>query len=218
MAALPAHRETPARARTVVAVRRRRLAGIRSVRQDDLAADLKRRNTRIVERAETIPARFPPEALRRRPAPGEWSPAEVLEHLCRSDEGYLVLMRPLIRDALAEGRGRGFRDRRWRPTLMGRLLVWSLRARRAVKTVEALEPRGGGARPQESLHTFVELRREFERLLEASASLPWRRLRFSSPYASIVRPNLGDAFLVLVTHAERHLDQIERRAAPRARD
>ena len=57
------------------------------------------------------------------------------------------------------------------------------------------------------------MRREIERLLDASATLPWRRLRFTSPYSALVRPNLGDAFLVLVTHAERHLDQIDRQAS-----
>lgn len=179
------------------------------MRQDDLAADLARRNARIIERAERIPARFPPEALRRRPAPGKWSPAEVLEHLVKSDEGYLARMRPLIRDARAGGfEGAG----RWRPTLMGRLLVWALGSKRPTPTVRALEPREGGAGGEAALRRFVELRREIAALLEASAGLPWRRLRFTSPYSALVRPNLGDAFRVLVVHAERHLDQIDRQA------
>jgi len=213
MAAPPEARETPAPAAPAPAAAATLLTGTDALRQDDLAAALRRRNARIIERAEAIPSRFTAETLRRRPAPGAWSPAEVLEHLCRSDEGYLVPMRRLIHEARSEGRTRGLRDRRWRPTLMGRLLVWALAAKRPVTTVAALEPRDGGARGQESLHTFIELRREFDRLLEAGADLPWRRLRFTSPYAGFVRPNLGDAFLVLVTHAERHLDQIEARSA-----
>jgi hypothetical protein len=185
------------------------------MRQDALAAELRRRNGHVIERAQSLPGRFTPEALRRRPASGIWSPAEVLEHLCLSDEGYLVRMRPLIRDARADDRGGGRTDHRWRPTLMGRLLVWSMGAKRPVRTVAALEPRSGGARGVEALHTWIELRRELERLLAAAAMLPWRRLRFASPYSGLVRPNLGDAFLVLVTHAERHLDQIDRQAPVR---
>jgi hypothetical protein len=185
------------------------------MRQDALALELRRRNDRIIERASSLPERFPPEAMRRRPAPAQWSPAEVLEHLCLSDEGYLVHMRTLIRDARADGGGGGRTDHRWRPTLMGRLLVWSMAGRRPMPTVAALEPRSGGARGEEALRTWIGLRREFERQLDASATLPWRRLRFTSPYSGLVRPNLGDAFRVLVTHAERHLEQIDRQAPAR---
>ena len=182
------------------------------MRQDALAADLERRNARLMERAESIPARFSPEALRRRPAPGKWSPAEILEHLVRSDEGYLAPMRSLVAEARADGRGPGWRDRRWRPTLMGRLLVWALGSKRPTPTVAALEPQAGGARGEASLARFLELRREMAGLIGKSADLPWRRLRFTSPYSALVRPNLGDAFLVTVVHAERHLDQIDRQA------
>lgn len=183
--------------------------------QDALAADLERRNARIIERVAAIPAHFPPEAMRRRPAPGKWSPAEILEHLVKSDEGYLARMRPLIRRARAEGRERGWRDRRWRPTLMGRLLVWALGSKRRTPTLAALEPREGGARAEASLARFLELRREIGALIGESAALPWRRLRFTSPYSALVRPNLGDAFRVTVVHAERHLDQIDRQAPGR---
>jgi hypothetical protein len=182
------------------------------MRQDALVVELGRRNDRIIERAAALPSRFTTAAMTRRPGPAQWSPAEVLEHLCLSDEGYLARMRPLIREARAAGSVSSPAPR-WRPTLMGRLLVWGMSRRSPVRTVASLVPRSGGARWEESLHTFLELRRELARLLEASARLPLRRLRFVSPFSPLVHPNLGDAFRVLVAHGERHLDQIETRAA-----
>jgi hypothetical protein len=182
--------------------------------QNVLFDELQHRSARLIERAESIPDRFPPEALRRRPAPGSWSPAEVLEHLCRADAGYLERMRALVRDARADDAGGGRPDHRWRPTLMGRLLVWALTAKRPVKTTAQLQPRDGGTRGEEALRAFLELRRESDRLLAQSRTLPWRRLRFTSPYLAVLRPNLGEGFLILVVHAERHMDQIDRCGAP----
>ena len=46
--------------------------------------------------------------------------------------------------------------------------------------------------------------------LRAAAGLDWRAVRLSSPVSRFIRLNLGDAFVILVVHAQRHLGQITR--------
>jgi hypothetical protein len=55
--------------------------------------------------------------------------------------------------------------------------------------------------------------RELEVLLDRAEPLPWTRLRFGSPVNPLLRLNLGDGFLVMVAHAERHVGQIDRLVA-----
>ena len=47
-------------------------------------------------------------------------------------------------------------------------------------------------------------------LIERSMSFDWMRVRMGSPVSPLIRMNAGDAFTILVTHAERHFRQIDR--------
>lgn len=180
------------------------------MKQSALAGDLSRRNARVVERTIRIRDGVTAEAMQRRPAANVWSPAEVVEHLVLSDEVYLREMRPLIAGADTSAADCAAGERVWRPSLMGRLLVWGLTVPMPVPTSKLLEPRGGTDAP--GIGAWITLRREIDTLIERGRALDWRALRFTSPIASTVKPNLGDAFLVLVVHAERHLKQIEERS------
>jgi hypothetical protein len=51
---------------------------------------------------------------------------------------------------------------------------------------------------------------ELEGLMLAAAGRDLRHPHFGSPVTSLLRLNLGDAFVLLVTHGERHAGQIER--------
>jgi DinB superfamily len=176
------------------------------MRQHDLAVRIEQRNRAVIERARRVQS-ADPERLRRRPAAEAWSPAEIFEHMTLADDSYLACMRPLIDDARRDGAGDDDHRHRWRPTLMGRLLVWALGAPMKVRTVSMLEPKKGGQ--GDVIGGWIERRDEIGRLLVSARPLHWRRRRFTSPIAAVIRPNLGDAFLILVTHAERHLDQID---------
>jgi hypothetical protein len=51
---------------------------------------------------------------------------------------------------------------------------------------------------------------DLRRAVEGAISADLRRTRVVSPAASLVRLNLGDCFEILVSHADRHLGQVER--------
>jgi hypothetical protein len=71
----------------------------------------------------------------------------------------------------------------------------------------AVTPRGGVV---ERLLGHLDV---LDGLVDDSAGFDWRRLRMRSPVMPLLRFNLGDAFLMLLVHAERHAGQMERVAA-----
>jgi hypothetical protein len=60
------------------------------------------------------------------------------------------------------------------------------------------------------VEAFLQMQQEIARLLREGADLDWRSIRISSPVNRLVRLNLGDAYVVLVIHTQRHLNQVAR--------
>lgn len=141
-----------------------------------------------------------------RPRTGGWSIGQLLEHLVVSHDSYLNRMRGLIyaRDA-AHGEN-GTAD--WEPSLAGWVLVASLRSKRKLPApkqyVVGPEARAG------VLNAFLDRQQTVITFLRAAAALDWTKVRLSSPIARWIRLNLGDAFMVLTVHAQRHIKQMER--------
>jgi hypothetical protein len=170
-----------------------------SAHRDSLLAANRAVITRIRGTVSSIPA----DALIRRPDAG-WSIAEVLEHLIISADSYVNLMKPIIQAKT----GPADANTMWKPTLMGGLLTASQRSPRKMPTARVYKP-GPSPRPH-VLEEFVRRQEEIGRLIAEAGTMDWRRVRIRSPVTSLLRMNLGDAFTVLVVHAERHAAQIER--------
>lgn len=154
------------------------------------------------------------------PAAGGWDVDAVCEHLCLSNEHYLRVMTaavdaslPAVGNAASShlGSGAPFVEAsrgRWRPTLGGRLLVHALVSPRRMPRPAVLTP---GPEPRAAvLEALLATHQALRALLQRAASMEWRRVRFSSPFARLVRLNLGDGALVIVRHGERHARQIVR--------
>src|ERR687885_2390694 len=77
-----------------------------------LRSEMHRAHTRITEIARALD----PEQLVRRPAPGKWSVAHVLEHLLLMDELFLRAADPLVRGARRDAAAPA---RLWRPSFIG---------------------------------------------------------------------------------------------------
>ena len=140
-----------------------------------------------------------------RPPDGGWSIAQVVEHLIITDESYLELLeRVLARKPERAWRGE------WKPSLIGGLLTRSQMpdSKKKVTTPAIWRP---GPEPRANVvEEYIKVR---ERLLEMVAradGFDLRRTKLSSPAAKLIRMNLGDAFMTLVVHTQRHLRQIER--------
>jgi hypothetical protein len=97
----------------------------------------------------------------------------------------------------------------WRPTIAGALLNYAFRRPKLrMKTPRVFAP---GPQPRERVfHEFLRTQLDLRRAAQRAISSDLRRTRVSSPATSIVRLNLGDCFEILVSHADRHLGQVER--------
>ena len=62
----------------------------------------------------------------------------------------------------------------------------------------------------EVLKEFLGRQDQLVTFLRAASALDWTRVRLTSPTARFIRLNLGDAFMVLTVHAQRHIKQMER--------
>ncbi len=182
--------------------------------QDRLRADLTRAIGELVARTDRTARDVTPEELCWRPPAGGWSVAEVFEHLVLANESYLVRVRALTPTTTPTTAFAGH----WRASLAGGLLVRSFASRRRFPAPRRYRP--GPAPRAHVLAAFTGTLHELARLMEAAVPLDWRRVRTTSPVARVIRLNLGDCFVIVVRHAERHFRQIDRlraawRTAPR---
>lgn len=155
-------------------------------------------------RARALTATLDHERLHWRPPDGGWGPGHILEHLVVTADSYLPTVRQLVADGPAAPDAGSVR---WKGTLGGRFLVHALKAPRklpAPRVFQVSEPRA------QVVEAFVDRQDEIGQLLVQSRERHWRKCRLASPASSLIRLNLGDVFLTIVTHNHRHLLQLER--------
>lgn len=145
--------------------------------------------------------------LNEHPEPKGWSIAEVLEHLCITDEMYDAPFAVIMRESRPDA---GAAAREWKPSFLGGLIVGALKKPRPVSAPKAFQP---GPTIRSGL-VDVLLGREAAalELVDTAAALDWRAIRLRSPVLPAWAPklNLGDAFRIHVVHLGRHAGQIER--------
>jgi hypothetical protein len=142
-----------------------------------------------------------------RPPDGGWSIAQVFEHLIISDSLYY----PQLREIVQTGK-RGSAE--WKPTITGGFIVRALlptstRKTPAPQIFRPAEPRAN------VVEDYINVREELVRIMDSAKGIDLRRNKVTSPVSKLIRINLGDAFMILVVHTQRHLQQIARvRAHP----
>ena len=173
-----------------------------------LLADLSARAPMVRARIARVTGELRPDQLLWSPPQGGWSIAQVVEHLLVTDGLY----HQRIRAAIDRGRRAKRQDqgRPWRPTLSGKFLYGVVQPdnTRRARAPGAFAP---SPRPRPSVApSYLALMDELSNLLREAEGLDLTRLRFGSPALGLFRLNLGDAFRLTVTHAERHAAQMER--------
>lgn len=177
-----------------------------SITQGQQAAALISATRALDARTLRIEQTLDSAALSWRPPNGGWSIGTVFEHLCVANDSYLEVLRRLVANA---PRGTGSHEALpWKRSFAGRLLVHSFKSSRKMSAPKIYRP-SPEPRPN-VIGEFLERQRELVSLIERSMTLEWQRIRMASPVTRIIRMNIGDAFDVLVTHAERHFQQIDR--------
>ena len=137
--------------------------------------------------------------------PGSWSIGQRFEHLVLAADSYFGRIRGRIFDAhaphvLAET------PVEWEPSLMGWMMVKRLRSPRPLPAPRTFMP-ADTPRP-EVVNAFIQRQATLTYLLRASGALYWNKVRATSPVSPLIRINLGDAFSILIVHAQRHVGQM----------
>lgn len=172
------------------------------MRQASLLLDLGQRLQRLIGEYRSATESLTAADLAWRPPGGGWSIGELLEHLVSSADSYLLPMRQLVERRAPRGE-----PGEWRPSLGGRLLVRGLAGKRRLPAPRRYQP----GEPREGVAAAFVLRLErTARLMDEAREHRWRSIRLASPITPLLRLNLGDAFMGLVVHAERHLAQLHR--------
>ena len=175
-------------------------------RQHDTVADLAQRIDRLRGEAKEL-EQLSPEAWNAPPPRGGWSVGQVVEHLAVSNEDYLPLLRSLIERGTPHARVAEHAE--WKPRLVAGFL-WRSLAKEDNRLPAPARIRPSAVVPTDALPRYLRTLDECAALLPQAAPLPWNVLVGRSPLSSLVRPNLGDVLMTIVTHAERHHRQIRR--------
>jgi hypothetical protein len=178
-----------------------------SMRQGELAADLQRRTAASTQRARALVEGLDDATLRRGPAAGGWSAAQVFEHLVVSAESYLAVLPALL--AKARARHPGGPQSEWRPSRIGGWLARSLApGTRPMPAPRVYRPAAQAA--PDYVARFLDTQERFAAAIGDAGDVEWRRVRLGSPVMKLIRMNLGDALVINTVHVERHLGQVER--------
>ena len=140
------------------------------------------------------------------PPEGGWSIAQVFEHLCTTDDAQFATWERVIRAPTAARKASD--DIPWAPRLGGKFVLKGLESPRKTKAPPKFQI-GAKTRANVAPCLFGYIQRVLA-LIDESAPLEWRKVKFGSSALPIIRYNLGDAWLIEVVHLERHAGQIER--------
>lgn len=175
--------------------------------QHELATYVRSALAAQLKRAKALAATADESALQKPREGGGWSPAAIFDHLSVMNRLYL----PKIESATASAEPAS--PRNWKPTLSGRLLRWSVTTPLKMKTPALFRPPDPASDPN-AVSRFLRSHEDLLRAVDRSSDFHWKSVRVSSPAASFVSLNLGDVFVVLADHGERHLKQIEALLTP----
>jgi hypothetical protein len=175
------------------------------VKQAELRDDLSSRIGAVTHRARPLVA-VTPGQLAWSPPGGGWSVGQVLEHLVANNQSYFGPIEQHL--AKVDRVAVSGEDATWKPTIVGNLLVRSLQSPRKLPAPKLWQP---GPSPRSRIaDVFLDSMAQLGQLIERGRDRRWQAVRLRSPASALIRLNLGDVFLALVVHAERHLGQIDR--------
>ena len=143
-----------------------------------------------------------------KPAPDKWSIAQCLEHLTAASCGF----NPYFDEALARGRQRfaASSPPAYQPTFMGRWLIKHVEPEspRKLRAPKIFKP--SASKVQDALDNFLAQQKIFLKFVGQTSGIDYNRTRLRSPVTPLVRYSLADAYVITVSHEQRHLQQARR--------
>lgn len=145
------------------------------------------------------------EQLNFKPNPKSWSIAEVMDHIITANATYFSGIAELIAsNPGAKSTGR------YSHNLAARMMVYFLRPNGTKLPAPALFEPESSHHDQHILQRLEQNFREIESFIDDAKELDLTKLKMPSPALSLLHFNLGGVFDILITHAERHFQQMKR--------
>jgi len=185
------------------------------MKQSELRTELEARQEAVDAKLEALGTRLTAEQLAWSPPEGGWGVGQVFEHLTVAAESYGAPFTRIVErereSAGAAAASGAYTDPEWRPAWFGGLLYRSL-AKEGNRLPAPKRYKVGPAPRPGVVAAFLATERLMAEFRDRCAALDWRKTRLASPALPLplIHYNLGDAFRILVVHAERHARQIER--------
>ncbi len=159
---------------------------------------------------------LPSEVLSTKPSPIQWSAAQCLEHLNIYGRYYLPAMEKAIQKAKAKGQSVTTEEFHagWLGSYFTKLMLpkpdgkLKSKMKAPKNAVPATNP---DARAM--LAEFIDQQETMLKLLHAAASVNLNQIRIPISIMPWLRLKLGDTFLFVIAHIERHVLQAERAMA-----
>lgn len=148
------------------------------------------------------------EQLNWKPAPETWSIAQCIDHLNVYDKLYLVRFRKV----LITGKKLFFARDHYKPSLLGNYFIRMVDPKIGVQKYQAAPI----YLPAQSdididvLAEFTRLQLLLKDMIEKAKRYDIRKNKIYTPVSELVRLRFGDAFIIVVRHDQRHLQQAQR--------
>ena len=163
---------------------------------------------RNAEAARSVVSGLSDAQLNWKPAPDQWSIAQCLEHLTAASGGF----NPYFVEALARGRQRfaAASPPTYQPSVMGRWLIKHVEPEspRKLRAPKIFKPSTSNV--QNALGSFLAQQKAFLKFVGETNGIDYNRTRLRSPVTPLVRYSLADAYVITVSHEQRHLQQARR--------
>jgi len=143
-----------------------------------------------------------------KPEAGVWSIAQCLEHLAKTARNDL----PGLRSAISEGRSSQLLGRSpFRYGLFGRLLTKVMGEHVSIKFKSpAVYRPAQHTHPRQAVDEFFLRQQELLNCIQDANGLHLARVRMSIPGHEYLKLSIGQEFILLMVHEQRHLAQAER--------
>jgi len=163
---------------------------------------------RNADEARSVVSGLNDAQLNWKPSADKWSIAQCLEHLTAASSGF----NPYLVAALARGRQRFAAESppTYQPSLMGRWLIKHVEPEspRKLRAPKIFKPSASNV--QDALDNFLAQQKTFLKFVSETNGLDYNRTRLRSPVTPLVRYSLADAYVITVSHEQRHLQQARR--------
>lgn len=174
-------------------------------RQDTLIDDLKRDVEVIISCVDHF--RAEPEALMIQPVLGQWSVAQVLEHLNSYGRYYL----PAIDKGISFSRAE--REAWFNSGFLGNYFTNMMKPKTVFEVTNKMKAsKDHSPQPQldagQVINEFIAQQQRLLQLLEASRSKSLSGIRVPISITKLLKLKLGDTFRFLIAHEQRHFIQV----------